>query len=153
MRRSRVRMMKVEDFILHGHMTVPEKMRYGRMVLGRGVLHSARGKRVKSKEGRTGMLKIASRICGRQRVKKIPWMYEAVWGTSRMYGPKTVELDAVSTLSYGFLNIEKAETFLFRCKLRITDCRDYCGLLLKSNRDASRCLELRIESGMKDSLL
>ena len=25
MRRSRVRMMKVEDFILHGHMTVPEK--------------------------------------------------------------------------------------------------------------------------------
>ena len=81
--------------------------------------------------------------------EKIPWMYEAVWGTSRMYGPKTVELDAVSTFSYGFLNIEKAETFLFRCKLRITDCRDYCGLLLKSNRDASRCLELRIESGMK----
>lgn len=78
----------------------------------------------------------------------INWNYEHIWGEYIHNGQDTVSLHAESTLSYGFFNICEKQ-FLFSCRIRPTDTKEYFGLLLKSNRDASRCLELRFESGMQ----
>ena len=78
----------------------------------------------------------------------VDWNYEHVWGDHKMYGSRSVVINAESTLSYGFLNVHEKQ-FMFKCKICPTDSREYFGLLLKSNRDASRCLELRFEPGMQ----
>ena len=76
------------------------------------------------------------------------WYYEHIWGEFKRYGKRSVVINAESTLSYGFLDIHEKQ-FMFSCKIRPTDAKEYFGLLLKSNRDASRCLELRFEPGMQ----
>ena len=80
--------------------------------------------------------------------RTVDWEYEHVWGDYRMYGSRSVVINAESTLSYGFLNVHEKQ-FMFKCKIRPSDSKEYFGLLLKSNKDASRCLELRFEPGMQ----
>ncbi|MDD2980548.1 MAG: glycoside hydrolase family 32 protein [Hespellia sp.] len=78
----------------------------------------------------------------------VDWTYKPIWGTSERYGNNTIVVDAVSTLGYGFFEFEE-QSVLFSCKIKPTDCKDHFGLLLKSNEQAARCLELRIEPGMQ----
>lgn len=78
----------------------------------------------------------------------VEWTYKPVWGEARKFGDKTIVLDAEGTLNYGFFQF-KEESVLFRCKMKVGDCRDYFGLLLKSDEKAARCLELRVEPGMQ----
>jgi beta-fructofuranosidase len=78
----------------------------------------------------------------------IQWKYKHIWGESSMYGDKTVVAHSMETLTYGFFDLEEP-TFMFSCKVRPNDCWDYFGLVLKSDKDVSRCLVLALESGMQ----
>lgn len=78
----------------------------------------------------------------------VAWKYKPIWGETRRYGDKSFVVDAVGSLAYGFFEIAEP-SFFFQCKIKPTDCKDHFGLILKSNEQASQCLELRIEPGMQ----
>ena len=78
----------------------------------------------------------------------VEWNYKHMLGNSTMYGDRTIVVNSIETLTYGFFDI-KESTFLFKCKVRPNDCCDYFGLVLKSNKDASRCLVLALDCGMQ----
>lgn len=82
----------------------------------------------------------------------VEWNYKPIWGKSENYGSKSIVVDAIGTLGYGFFEFDE-ETVMFRCKMKPNNCKDHFGLLLKSNEVASRCLELRIEPGMQRASL
>ncbi|MGF6989467.1 beta-fructofuranosidase [Lachnospiraceae bacterium PF1-21] len=84
--------------------------------------------------------------------KDVSWKYKQIWGEERRYGDKTIVIDSIGTMSYGVFEYE-APSALFKCKMKVGDCKDYFGLLLKTNENASRCLELRIEPGMQRASL
>ncbi|MCP1101823.1 beta-fructofuranosidase [Aequitasia blattaphilus] len=80
--------------------------------------------------------------------ERVEWKYEQIWGKECRYGQNSIVLDATSTMNYGFFSFEE-KSVLFSCKMKVGDCRDHFGLLLKSNRNAARCLELRVEPNMQ----
>lgn len=80
--------------------------------------------------------------------QKLNWSYKNIWGKYVQYGYNSIVIDAISTLGYGFLEIEEPK-FMFRCKMKPINCKDHFGFLIKSNEQASRCLELRFDVGMQ----
>ena len=55
-----------------------------------------------------------------------------------------VRAELVGTLTYGFFEFSEPR-FIFSCKVRPLDCRDYFGFAIKSDRDLARTLLLTIE--------
>jgi Beta-fructosidases (levanase/invertase) len=80
--------------------------------------------------------------------EKIDWQYKSKLGNSKNYGNKLIEINSIGTMSYGFIE-NKEETFLFKCKIKSSDCNDQFGILLKSNEEISQCLMLTFDVGMQ----
>lgn len=80
--------------------------------------------------------------------KPLAWSYKPAWGNSRPRGGRAVEVDSVGTLSYGFFDV-KDTGFLMSCKIRVNECSDHFGLVLKSDPDIAKCLILMFERGMQ----
>lgn len=80
--------------------------------------------------------------------ESVIWSYEHVLGGYKMFGKKSIYLDSVGTLSYGFLGVNE-KSFLFSCKVKPVDVADHFGLLIKSDRDATQCLVLAFDKGMQ----
>lgn len=78
----------------------------------------------------------------------VEWTYKSIWGETQRFGETSIVLNAEGTLNYGFFQFEE-ESVMFSCKMKVGDCRDHFGLLLKSDEKAARCLELRVEPGMQ----
>lgn len=78
----------------------------------------------------------------------VEWKYKPILGNSKMYGDKTVVAESAETLTYGFFDMPE-ETFMFSCKVRPNNSYDHFGLVLKSDKDISRCLVLAFEKGMQ----
>jgi len=75
--------------------------------------------------------------------RPVAWRYEPVEGDSVAAGG-AVRVQSVATLSYGFFGFSEP-SFLFACKVRPTDCRDFFGFAIKSDRNLARSLLLTIE--------
>jgi beta-fructofuranosidase len=73
----------------------------------------------------------------------VDWIFLPVRGNAAAQG-KSVIVESVSTLTYGFFAFS-APRFLFACKVRPDDCRDYFGFAIKSDRELARTLMLTIE--------
>ncbi len=80
----------------------------------------------------------------------VEWKYLPVMGENRTYhyGARSIELDSVSTCSYGFLEHTES-SFFFSCKVTVREAYDYFGILLKSDREASGCLILAFDAAMQ----
>lgn len=81
-------------------------------------------------------------------LKPVQWNYLPIMGKSNLYGDDTIELDSVSTCTYGFLE-HSEEKFLFQCKVVPREVYDYFGILLKSDKEASGCLILEFDVAMQ----
>lgn len=81
-------------------------------------------------------------------VTPVDWSYRHVWGSHALHGGNNIELRSPGTLSYGFFEVEEP-SFLFSCKVRINECRDHFGLVLKSDPAIATCLLLTFERGMR----
>lgn len=80
--------------------------------------------------------------------KKINWNYKHMLGNHTEYGNKTITVNSIGTLTYGFFEFNEP-TFMFSCKIRPDDCRDSFGLILKSDKDAARYFVLSLDCGMQ----
>lgn len=80
--------------------------------------------------------------------KKINWNYKHMLGNHTTYGNKTITVNSIGTLTYGFFEFNEP-TFMFSCKIRPDDCRDSFGLILKSDKDAARYFVLSLDCGMQ----
>lgn len=78
----------------------------------------------------------------------IPCTFKPIWGPCSSASTEGIELDAAATLSYGFLT-PLPRRFRMSCSIRVLEAHDYFGLILKSDEQAARCLELRIEPRMQ----
>lgn len=78
----------------------------------------------------------------------VKWKYKHMFGNSKMYGDKTLTVNSIETLTYGFFDVQEP-TFMFSCKVSPSDCRDYFGLILKSDKNVAKCLVLTLEAGMQ----
>lgn len=78
----------------------------------------------------------------------VEWTYEPVLGQALNYGKTTIEMDSVSTCTYGFLN-QKEEQFLLSMKIIPREAYEHFGVLLKSDREASGCLLLEFDVAMQ----
>lgn len=75
-------------------------------------------------------------------------------GEIRKYGANSFAVNAVGTLNYGFFELDGAEhSFMLKCKIRIGDCRDQVGLILKAKEDLSRYYALTLDWGMQRASL
>ncbi|MCI6699615.1 MAG: GH32 C-terminal domain-containing protein [Lachnospiraceae bacterium] len=84
--------------------------------------------------------------------EKLEWNYLPVMGEERTshYGQSTIQMNSVSTCTYGFLIPEKKnKQFLFSCSATPYETNDYFGILLKSDKEASGCLLLEFDSAMQ----
>lgn len=82
----------------------------------------------------------------------LAWEYEQVLGCGLRHGPADITLDAPGTLGYGFFDVHE-KSFLFQCKIRPCESYDHLGIVLKSDRELSRCLMLQLEVGMQRACL
>lgn len=80
--------------------------------------------------------------------ENIKWNYKNMLGNYAMYGDKTITVNSVGTLTYGFFEF-KEPTFLLSCKIRPDNCCDSFGLLLKSDKEAARYFVLSFDCGMQ----
>ena len=78
----------------------------------------------------------------------VPFEYEHVLGNVEFYGEKTIEMDSVSTCTYGFLK-QSEEQFLLSMKALPREAYDHFGVLIKSDREASGCLFLEFDVAMQ----
>ena len=78
----------------------------------------------------------------------LEWKYKPIEGDSKLTGQNRVQVEAVGTMAYGFLEFS-GRHYLFSCKVRPIDCRDLFGFVIKSDRDLSSCLILAFELGAK----
>lgn len=78
----------------------------------------------------------------------VAWEYESVLGNPNFYGKTTIEMDSVSTCTYGFLT-QKEPQFLLSMKILPREAYDHFGVLLKSDREASGCLLLEFDVAMQ----
>ncbi len=78
----------------------------------------------------------------------LPWSFQSMVGDYRMYGSDTISMHSIGTTAYGFFDL-KERSFLMECTVRPSDCMDCFGLLLKSNKDASKCLMLSFDAAMQ----
>ena len=81
---------------------------------------------------------------------KVEWEYLPVMGENRTarFGEITIELDSVSTCTYGFLQ-HRESSFFFNCKATVREAWDHFGILLKSDQEASGCLMLDFDVAMQ----
>ena len=87
-------------------------------------------------------LKLPQAIAGGFKTP-IDWVYRPVEGQSAAEGNRVL-VKSVSTVAYGFFQFSEPY-FLFSCKVRPLDCRDYFGFAIKSDRDLARALLVAIE--------
>ncbi|MBP3481341.1 MAG: family 43 glycosylhydrolase [Clostridia bacterium] len=74
----------------------------------------------------------------------VAWRFEPVSGDiSEKDGKITV--NSVATNAYGFFDINEP-SFIFSCNITPDDCRDYFGLLIKSDKDAETCCVLQFDT-------
>ena len=57
----------------------------------------------------------------------------------------SVVVESPGRCSYGFFDIGEKKTAMLSCKVQVNSAHDYFGFLLKSDSDASVCVELRFE--------
>lgn len=79
---------------------------------------------------------------------EIAWNFKPIWGNCICKPNDRIELDSLSTLSYGFIT-PLPEKFRLFCYITVLESYDYFGLIFKSDEKAARCLELRIEPKMQ----
>ena len=78
----------------------------------------------------------------------VEWEYEHKLGTSIKAGNNTISVSSQGTFTYGFFkHIE--EKYMFTCNVVPRDVSESFGILLKSDSDASKCLQLIFEKGMQ----
>ena len=80
--------------------------------------------------------------------ENVSWDYLPIMGNAVRYGDRTILLDSVSTCTYGFLE-QSEEKFLFSCTISPRESYDHFGILLKSDREASGCLQLDFDVAMQ----
>lgn len=80
--------------------------------------------------------------------EKVDWDYTPVMGTVSRYGTNTIEMDSISTCTYGFLE-HREKKYLFKCKALPREICDSFGILLKSDYEASGCLFLEFDMAMQ----
>jgi len=80
--------------------------------------------------------------------KPLTWQYQNLQGSYTPYGDSSLVIEAVGSMACGFFDVAEP-SFMMSCQVRPMDCRDYFGLLLKSDDDASNCLLLNFESGFQ----
>lgn len=80
--------------------------------------------------------------------RPVEWTYTPAWGNTKPYGPGTIQVNSLETFSYAFCDV-KEEKFMFSCKVRPGECHDHFGLLIKSDDEVIRCLQLVFECGMQ----
>lgn len=78
----------------------------------------------------------------------IDWHYEPIMGQAKQYGSTTIEMDSVSTCTYGFLQ-HSEKKFLLKLKALSRESYDHFGVLLKSDKEASGCLLLEFDVAMQ----
>lgn len=78
----------------------------------------------------------------------VEWKYIPILGNAKLYGSNMIEMDSVSTCTYGFLE-HKEESFMFSCKIMPREVYDHFGVLLKSDKEASGCLLLEFDVAMQ----
>lgn len=76
----------------------------------------------------------------------VNWTYKPIEGHSVVCDNEVVELNSIGKLTYGFFEVG-GKSFMMTCQVEPSDCRDYFGFVLKSDRDASKCLVLAFECG------
>lgn len=77
-----------------------------------------------------------------------PWDYIPVLGNAELHGDRLVEMDSVSTCTYGFLG-HNEESYMLKCKIMPREVYDHFGILLKSDKEASGCLLLEFDVAMQ----
>ena len=82
----------------------------------------------------------------------LPWSLVPRLGQVTSAGNKSISINSPGSFGYSLLKIHE-KTFLFRCRVRISYCRDNFGILFKTDADANQCLELRFEIGMQRASL
>lgn len=80
--------------------------------------------------------------------KPVAWDYIPVLGNAELHGDRLVEMDSVSTCTYGFLG-HNEESYMLKCKIMPREVYDHFGILLKSDKEASGCLLLEFDVAMQ----
>ena len=80
--------------------------------------------------------------------KPVAWAYIPVLGNAELHGDRLVEMDSVSTCTYGFLG-HNEESYMLKCKIMPREVYDHFGILLKSDKEASGCLLLEFDVAMQ----
>lgn len=78
----------------------------------------------------------------------VDWNYVPILGNAKLYGANMIEIDSVSTCTYGFLDHKEA-SFMLSCKIMPREVYDHFGVLLKSDKEASGCLLLEFDVAMQ----
>ena len=60
------------------------------------------------------------------------------FGNTRSYGNKSVSINSIGSLSYGFFDLPAQKEFLFECNIVPSDCGDYFGITLKTDSDLDK---------------
>jgi len=76
----------------------------------------------------------------------VEWKFKPMEGNWKTYGSPNIAINSVGTYSYGFCELGE-KRFMLSCQARPSDCKDYFGLILKSDVNVSRCLILAFEYG------
>ncbi|WP_455156360.1 glycosyl hydrolase [Treponema socranskii] len=80
--------------------------------------------------------------------KKIDWQYMQIQGNGTNFGNRSIDISSLGTCSYGFFT-GIPESYLFSCRCRAHELYNNFGILLKSDRDASTCLQLEFDYSMQ----
>ncbi|MDD2458580.1 MAG: GH32 C-terminal domain-containing protein [Eubacteriales bacterium] len=80
--------------------------------------------------------------------EEVDWKYQGIQGRNTNYGDKSIVVEGESTFAAGFFDIQ-GPSFMMSCQIRPIDCRDYFGLVLKSDHDAAKCLVLSFENSFQ----
>ena len=78
----------------------------------------------------------------------VPWKFEKILGDIKQVGENNFSVSSEGTFSYGFFD-QKESSFKFSCSVVPRDVTDHFGLLLKSDKDASVCLQLVFDPAMQ----
>jgi beta-fructofuranosidase len=76
----------------------------------------------------------------------VQWTFKPMENGCVIYGTNTITVNSIGTLTYGFFEIQET-SFLMNCQIKPGDCCDYFGLLLKSDKDAAKCIILAFDMG------
>lgn len=76
----------------------------------------------------------------------VKWTYKPMENGYVMHGDRAISVNSIGTLTYGFFEVEE-KSFMMTCQVKPSDCSDYFGLVLKSDKDVAKCLILGLECG------